>query len=181
MAAGDEKAFATLFNQWAESLSGYIYKLTESSQTAEEVLQDVFMNIWKNRGTLTAIENFNAFLLIVTRNQAYMALRRKMSEERRFLRYQQELIYDETDTVPGNLYFSALDEAIEQLPPRAKEVYVMSRQDRLTYQQIADLLGVSKETVKTHLERATNQIVSYLRAKFPDLTLAAAIVLKNFF
>lgn len=181
VAHGDQKAFTTLFNQWAEWLSGYIFTLTESTQTAEEVLQDVFMNIWKNRETLTQIENFKGFLLIVTRNQAYMALRRKMSEERRLQRYRNESIHEEADTVPANLYFSALDEAIDNLPDRAKEVYLLSRQNRLTYQQIADHLGVSKETVKTHLERATTQITTYLKTKFPELTLVTIIAMKNFF
>lgn len=180
VAQSDQKAFSELFATWSVWLSRYIFRLTDSAPMAEEVVQDVFLKIWTHRETLSEINNFKAFLLVVSRNQAYMALRRKIREQTQFKEYQDAVTAASSAPGPEQEYFSALDEAIENLTPRAKEVYILSRQQRMTYQEIADKLGISKETVKTYLERATNSITKYLKAKFPELGLIASIVLKNF-
>ena len=62
IAGGDEMAFTRLFNAYHEKLYTFILRLTQSSETAEDVLQDVFFKIWANRKLLTDIDNFNAYL-----------------------------------------------------------------------------------------------------------------------
>jgi RNA polymerase sigma-70 factor (ECF subfamily) len=179
VAQSDQKAFSELFRKWSVWLSRYIFRLTQSAPMAEEVVQDVFLTIWTHRKTLSGINNFKASLLVVSRNQAYMALRRKIREQTQFKAYE-VTVAAATTSDPEQEYFSALDEAIESLAPRTKEVYILSRQQRLTYQEIADKLGISRETVKTYLERATGSITRFLKAKFPELGVFASIVLKNF-
>ncbi len=181
IAGGDEKAFTVLFNQWSVWLSRYIYRLTDSATLTEEIIQDVFLKIWNNRETLVAVRDFKAFLWVISRNQAYMSLRRVLRERKGMAAYHAQAQQLSVGEDTGNEYFSALDEAIETLSPRAREVYLLSRQERRSYQQIADQLGISKESVKTYLQRATAAITTYIKEKFPELGLIISLGWENFF
>ena len=178
---GDERAFAAIFRQWSGRLAGYMYRITESQALAEEIVQDVFMKIWTNRETLEGIRDFKAFLLVVSRNHAYMALRSAMREEKHRKTWETEAAKDGGESAEVQAYYSVLDEAIEQLPARRKEVYLLSRHSRLTYEEIASSLGISRESVKTHIKLATGSIITYMKSRFPELTMVATVVLKNFF
>jgi len=87
-AAGDESAFSQLFHQWYQHLAGYLYRITESSELAEEILQDVFLKIWMTRETLAEGRDFKAFLIVVSRNHACSALRKIMRKEKHHKRWE---------------------------------------------------------------------------------------------
>jgi RNA polymerase sigma factor (sigma-70 family) len=74
---------------------------------------------------------------------------------------------------------SIIEQAIDQLPPRRKEVYLLSRHERLTYKEIADKLMISTESVKTHLKLATNSITMFIRTHVYEITILVISVLKK--
>ena len=184
IARSDDQAFAELFEQTLEYFTNYIFRLTKSAETAEEIAHDVFLKLWTHRETLVGIQRIIPFLMVVSRNQAYMALRKKFSEEKKLSHYQADIAQASLVEDMEDDYLSALDEAINQLSPRVREVYLMSRQQRLTYQQVAESLGISKETVKTHLEKATHSITRFLKIRYPDLGAMMGLgfydVIRNF-
>ena len=166
VAEGDENAFRQLFRHWNQVLAGYILRITESRELTEEIVQDAFMKIWMVRETLAEIDNFKQFLLVVSRNQAFDALRKQLRERDRKRLWEEEnkstlYIVDNELVVSG---LSLIDRAVDQLPPRRKEVYLLSRHARLSYHEIAAQLGISRESVKTHLKLASQSITSYIRA-----------------
>ena len=167
VAGGDESAFARLFEQWHPMLAAYIYRVTRSREMAAEIVQDVFLKIWISRETLGSVNNFKAYLLIVSRNHAINALRKSMRELQQKKTWQKE----NTEPVPGPeenpdmLLYSIIDEAIDHLPPRQKEVSLLHRYQRLTYLRIAEKLGIGRESVKTHMELAIKSITRYLRRR----------------
>jgi RNA polymerase sigma-70 factor (ECF subfamily) len=67
--------------QWHQLLAGYVYRITESKETTEEIVQDVFMKIWTVRETMSGINNFKHFLLVVSCNQAFDALKENLKEK----------------------------------------------------------------------------------------------------
>lgn len=166
VAEGDENAFRQLFRHWNQVLAGYILRITESRELTEEIVQDAFMKIWMVRETLAEIDNFKQFLLVVSRNQAFDALRKQLRERDRKRLWEEEnksalYIVDNELLITG---LSLIDRAVDQLPPRRKEVYLLSRHARLSYHEIAAQLGISRESVKTHLKLASQSITSYIRA-----------------
>lgn len=165
VAAGDETAFRQLFQQWHQLLAGYVFRITESKELTEEIVQDVFLKIWMTRETLGEIENFKHYLLVVSRNQSFDVLKKQLRQEHQKREWEKEnklrAVPDETS--PD--YSSLIDEAIDSLPARRKEVYLLSRHERLTYQEVADRLGISKESVKTHLKLASDSISTYIRSR----------------
>ncbi|MCU7550113.1 sigma-70 family RNA polymerase sigma factor [Chitinophagaceae bacterium LB-8] len=158
VAKGDETAFRQLFKHWQPFLSTHIFRITESRELTEEIVQDVFLKIWMSRESLSEIENFKAYLIVVSRNHAINALRKVAKESRQWKYWVREYTETEKAADPSIIYYSMIDEAIDRLPSRQKEVYLLHRHERLTYHQIAEQLGISKETVKTHLELAVAAI-----------------------
>jgi RNA polymerase sigma-70 factor (family 1) len=165
VARGDEHAFSELFNTYHQYLGAHIYRITDSVELAEEVVQDTFLKIWLNRKTLSSIKNFKAYMFVISKNHALNCLR-KLAKER----IAQKSIEDNTaaldiaDLVDNNDYYNLLDEAIDHLPPQQQKVYLLSRHDRLKYDEIANKMGLSRETVKKYLQVATLSITNFLQS-----------------
>jgi len=182
IADGDESAFRQLFLHWNQLLAGYVLRITESKELTEEIVQDAFLKIWMVRETLTGINNFKHFLLVVARNQAFDALKKQLKEQERKRLWEKEnkpeLYIAENDVETSGL--SLIEQAIDSLPPRRKEVYLLSRHERLTYKEVAVRLGISRESVKTHLKLASDSIAGFIRSHLSEI-IVLATSLKKFF
>ena len=165
VANGNEQAFAHLYRLWQPVLGRYIFRITKSKEFAAEIIQDVFLKIWTSRETLSEINNFKSYLFVMSRNQALNALRKVMREVKfseDIEKVNENLAEDEHPEEP---YLSLLDEAIDALSPRQKEIYLLHKHARLTYVEIAEKLGIGRESVKTHLQLAVRAITKYLQSK----------------
>lgn len=167
---GDETAFKKLFETWFSFLAHHIFRITRSRQITEEVVQDVFLKIWLSRETLADIQDFKAYLVVVSRNNALNALRKLASDDKNHQRWLNEMKKQEA-TDPASVYYSLIDEAIDHLSPRQREIYLMHRHRRLTYNNIAEQLNLSRETVKSHLQSAIASISRYVSQKMNSLRL----------
>jgi RNA polymerase sigma-70 factor (ECF subfamily) len=178
---GDEIAFTQLFLHWRQLLAGYIFRITESRELTEEIVQDVFLNIWMVRETLTEINHFKHFLIVVARNKTFDALKKQLRAEQKRKAWEKEnanALY-QPDADPDGSHSSVIEQAIDHLPPRRKEIYLLSRHERLTYKEIASRLNISTESVKTHLKLATGSITAFIRAHLGELSLLAIIFSKK--
>lgn len=176
IAGGNELAFRKLYADWQPQLSTFIFQITKSKEITAEIVQDVFLKIWMTRENLTAVDNFKAYLFVVSRNQALNAFRKAVNEWRRFENVNDmSQLEQKANTEAEDPYLSLIDAAIDQLSPRQKEVYLLHRHQKLSYQEIADQLGIGKESVKTHIELAVKSIKRYLSAR---VTLLSIIVKK---
>ena len=174
VAEGDEVAFGKLFHRWQPFLASHIFRVTESKPIAEEIVQDVFLKIWESRETLSGIVNFRGYLLVISKNMAINALQKIAREARNLEKYAKESRPGQEEADPKTALYSLIDEAIDQLSPRQKEVYLLHRHQRMTYLQIAGHLGIGKESVKTHLELAVRHISKYVKGK---LTIMVVLLL----
>jgi RNA polymerase sigma-70 factor (ECF subfamily) len=183
VAGGDQYAFRELYLHWHQVLAGYIYRITESKSLTEEIVQDAFLKIWMARETLAEIDNFKHFLLVVSRNQAFDVLKKQLKEQenrRAWEKSNSDQTYNE-QAESGTFSSSVIDAAIDQLPPRRKEVWLLSRHERLRHKEIAERLGISPESVKTHLKLASEAITRFIRAHLPSLIVIYGMVLKKIF
>ena len=168
VAVGDEAAFKTLFYHWQPFLSGHIYRITESAVITEEIVQDVFLKIWQTRETVEQIVNFKAYLLVISKNHAINTLKKIARDAAKQQQYSSSYLAPHDDD-NSHAWYSLIDEAIEQLSPRQREVFLLSRRHQKTYQQIAVLLGIGKESVKTHLGLAVKHISHYVTSRLAAL------------
>ena len=126
---------------------------------AEEIVQDVFLKLWEKRADINIQSSFKAYLFISIRNKAY-ELHRKRKVLPNII--SEDLI--PTD-LPSNKWYAedhgrvkeletALNSALDDLPDKCRQVFLMSRQDSLTYKQIASQLDISVKTVENHMGKA---------------------------
>ena len=162
IAEGDETAFAQLFRAYHQRLGAYVFRLTESRQATQEIVQDVFVKIWVKRATLAEIGNFDAYLFTAARNHVFNYIR-NMARERARLAGLAVLAAPPHGMPPADLaadedYHSLLDEAVALLPQQQQRVYRLHKQEGLSHAEIAVQLQLSVETVKKHMSLALRAI-----------------------
>lgn len=166
VAEGDEKAFRSLFDKHHPKLGGYVFRLTNSYELTQEIVQDAFVKIWSNRHTLRDINNFDAYLFTIARNHTFNVLKQMAREESRKKAWEQTQENELTilgDELGAYKEMTAIvQKAVEQLPPRQKDVFTLSRENGLSHEQISERLGISLETVKKHMVLALRAIRNYV-------------------
>lgn len=171
---GDKRAFTVLFDAHYKSLANYVFKLTESLEVAEEIVQDVFIKIWIKREELGHINSFSNYIFILSKNQTLNYLRKKANDQLKFKAWEKEFegeALEEADHEQAEAFRLLIDRAIEQLPAQQKKIYLLSREERLKYDEIAAELSISSETVKKHVYLATKTIKEYVRNHMDDVIL----------
>ena len=154
---GDSAAFRLLFQSYAEPLCTFTEQYTKSPEIAEELVQDLFFKIWKDRSTWAPTVSVKSYLYTSARNLAldYLKHQRVVDD------WKQEALADNESIVPTpdqsvctKRLRRAVQEAIDELPERRRQVFKLSRQHGLTYKEIATVLDISIKTVETHMRRA---------------------------
>ena len=156
LANGSEKAFTAIFYHYRGKLYHYIFTITFSREVAEDTVHDVFLKIWTNREKLANIENMNAYLYRVCHNEAISGLRRMAKETLILAELQHEGIplLPDVDPASQREIRASIQQAVNKLSPQQRKIFLLSRQDGLKHKQIAEQLGVSINTIKTHLGQA---------------------------
>ena len=180
VAKGDESAFRELYLNWQPQLSSFVFRITKSRESASEIVQDVFLKIWLTREALTEIENFKSYLFIISRNHALNAFHKSMREIRQIDQLGKSIRENPNDFDENSQsHLTLVDEAIDHLTDRRREVYLLHRHQKLTYNQIGLQLGISRESVKTHLELAIKSITKYLKDRMTMVILIIGFFSKN--
>lgn len=160
---GDEAAFEAMFRAYKNDLGAFIESCVRTRAVAEELLQELFLHIWDHRYSWEVPGPLNAYLFRAARNRAIDYLRRERLEitfRERLLREQSDGVSVVSATIaPEELLDaesleSAIERAVNQLPDRCREVFVLNRYHNLTYAEVAQVLGISVKTVETQMGRA---------------------------
>lgn len=153
----DQEAFAKLFYLLYKPLLRTSLMIVDSYETAEECVNDVLINLWKNRKLIKIENSVRAYALISVRNRSLDYLRKR--NRARTTTLEEAYNMSQQDDCPEhqlhmeNLHVQ-LYQAIEKLPPQCKNVFLMNRKDGLKYREIAEQLNISLKTVETHMGRA---------------------------
>ena len=171
---GDERAFTELFDGYYGQIAEYIYKVTDSLEVTQEIVQDVFMKIWLQRAGLAEIKSFSNYLFILTRNQTVSFLRKKAREAVLQEDWEREQLEDDIFSPDDDLNeerTQKIRKIISALPPQQKKVLLLSRYHKLKHQEIADRLMISPETVKKHLQAAIKTIEKEIKGNNSSILL----------
>lgn len=160
--AGDERALETVFRAHYAGMASFVQRFVHSPDLAEELVQDVFFKLWSKREQLAEIETFRTYLFRAARNTALNYLRRAKLERR----WREEQGTDDDppttfaadDETVEQEVATAVKEAINRLPPRCREIFLLSRDGGLTYAEIARSLEISVKTVETQMGRALKSL-----------------------
>lgn len=157
---GDHAAFDAIFRQWYEPVVRSANRVLHEPGIAEELAQDVFLELWRRRERLLDGSSLPAYLLQAVRNRALNHLRH-LQVQRRSQLFVEALNIPATPAsadAQANELELAIRQAIASLPPRTREVFLMSRERSLTYSEIADQLGITVKAVEANMSRALRQL-----------------------
>jgi len=175
---GDEFYFNLIFKRYRNQLFNYLYKVSKSKEIAEEIVLDVFLKLWHGRDAITEIKKLEAFLYSVAHNKAIdffrAAKRNPILQEAVWEAIADITTPESADTRLYQLNLEALiREAIDQLSPQRRKVFDLRQNEGLTYDEIAETLNLSTNTVRNHLAASVDFIREHLRKQNALLLLPA--------
>lgn len=143
--------FERIYRKLYMPLCMYALRMTENLTLAHDTVQGVFTRVWDMVRDGYEIDSIQAYMYRAVRNSALAELRSE-SHYQPLPEDAEETTEDEIDTAERD---ARLWEAIESMPPRRREIFLMSRRDGMTYTEIADELGLSVKTVENQIAKAT--------------------------
>jgi RNA polymerase sigma-70 factor (ECF subfamily) len=163
-------AFEALFREYHARLCGFAYRFVHSRDVAEELVQEVFLYLWEHWERWDAGAPARTYLFTAVRNAAVSYLR----HQRVVQRSEPDLVDLFSRSRPtadadlrGAELGAALGRAIARLPERCRLVFTLSREQGLTYNEVADVLGISVKTVEMQMGRAYKALRRYLAPYWP--------------
>jgi len=170
IAEGSKPSFTVIYDRYWKRIYTTALHYLKSSEWAQDVVQDIFLKIWMKRASLAEVDNFEAFLFIVARNELISSIRKKV-EAAPLSEHNEAIAMTE---LPDNALClkqteQLIADAIAQLPPQQKLVFILTRQQGLSHETIARQLGLNTRTVNNHATRALFSIRQYLKDQgFPE-------------
>jgi RNA polymerase sigma-70 factor (family 1) len=158
--------FNAIFDKYRSRIYAYVLAISKSEYVAEEITQEIFIKIWVGRENLGEIKNLDGYIFKIAKNLCLNYLRKiayneSMSSE--LVRLATKDASSSTDTrVNLSEYNKLINEAVNSLSPQRKLVYKLSREQELSYDEIAAQLNLSKNTVKNHHLTAIGVVRSFL-------------------
>ena len=158
----DQNAFGQLYIAFMPSLVQFAQSILKNKELAEEVVSDVFIKIWQNRGQLLHISNFKLYLYVSTKNTAFNYLSRHFRKEVVSLDEMSlslsSISYNPEQMMITSEVINRINTAIAMLPPRCKLIFKLVKEDGLRYNDIAELLNISVKTIDNQMVIAIKKI-----------------------
>ncbi len=180
VANGSATAFQRLFEAYEKRILLYAQRVTGDTAIAEDITQDIFLQIWISRQRLAGVQNFNAYLHKAARNTALNAMK-KLARQALVTEYLRRETTTADNTEAHTRLLSQevrqeIQKLVDQLTPRQREIFLMSREEGLRQEEIATRLGLSISTVKSHMVDALRILRQGLQEQYgPDALILAVI------
>jgi len=162
---GDTFAFEVLFYKYRNKIKGFATRLVPTQIDPDEIVQEVFVKIWLKKEYIDPEKNFQSYLFSIAKNLVLDHLKSAVNRKLYFVEehFQQDLITEEEAEVqfPTDTEERLLS-LIQQIPERRREIFCLSRFDRLSYKQIAERLNITENTVDSQIRNS----LTFLRKEF---------------
>jgi RNA polymerase sigma-70 factor (ECF subfamily) len=176
----DKNALDGLYHYYYPRLYYFIKGFLKVEDEVDDVIQDVFVKLWENRNNITSVETFNSWVFTVTKNEVISLFRSKIKKAEFETRIRETVIQTEsfTDTMlEYNEIKGRVDQLIEQLPEKRRQIFKLSREQGLSQKEIANQLGISVKTVEDHMMHA----IRFMRENLKSSDLITLLYLAIFF
>ncbi|MCK0131236.1 RNA polymerase sigma-70 factor [Flavobacteriaceae bacterium F08102] len=157
LSQNDQDALTSLYTTYWEALYISAFNLLKNKEACEEIVQDVFCNIWRNRATLKIAVSLKSYLFTAVRYQTFSQIRKNKKVQHielfEHLDNRMHTTYPETDLIFEE-FVEHVNSIVATLPKKCRKVYQLSRSESLTHKEIADRLEISTKTVENHISKA---------------------------
>lgn len=178
---GDANAFTEMYNLYHKGIYAYILDFVKVSALAEDITHEVFMKIWEVKERLTINTSFSAYLYRISHNKAIDALKTITREEKlrsEVLSHIASALPESTSVKDSTQQYEELYlQAVADLPPQRQKIFMLCREQGKSYHDVAQELGISRNTVKQHMVLALRFLRNYLVEKGAFFVPAALVEL----
>ncbi|MEI7724065.1 MAG: RNA polymerase sigma-70 factor [Bacteroidota bacterium] len=174
----NEQTLESLFRDHFTGLCQFAVGYVKDEQTAKEIVQDAFVNLWEKRGSIDLSKPVKSYLSTTVRNKCLNYLRdhKKFSSDLLALEnLSQEATYDQPDKLVEADLRNQIIRAMEELPEKCREIFKLSRNKHMKYQQIANELQISVKTVETQMSKALQHMRRRLSEYLPIIVFMASV------
>lgn len=176
------KAFARLYDIYAPRLYSFSLRMTKSKEDAEEIVQDAFMWLWKNRGAIKPQDTLLNLLFLHTRHRLINLYRKNLNSPD-FLSYLECLEVEDMSNASDNLdmkeVLAQVRSAVDKLPSTQRKVMLMALRDGMSVKEISQRLGFTEQTVRNQLSLATKKLRQKLGNKLQLSMITFVLIMSN--
>lgn len=158
---GEDRAFEQIYKKYSTRIYGNILKLVHDEAVADDLLQDLFLQIWARRAHIDTKKSFQSYLFTCSKHLVYNFLRRSSLEKQvsSYLSYNNTELYshiqEELDHKETEVFYK---DAIAKLPPQRQKIYTLCKIEGHSYEEVAQLLGITTSTIHDHIVKANRAI-----------------------
>ena len=177
IAEGDEQSFRVIYDHYRPNIYKYALRLTESEIAAEEILQEIFIKVWLKRSSLAELDLFSYWLFRVSRNtifDSFRKLERQKAGTAKLAVITPASVNDADTWLLDKENEVWLRDALDRLTPSQKQVYLLSRQQGMKPEEIAEELKISVGTAKKHLVNSLQGLRAYIEKHNAIMLIIAA-------
>ncbi len=176
---GDVLCFDRVYEKYHKRVYYFALSYLKSKEEAEEIVQEVFFNLWRSREQIMEYYVFSRYIFKITFNAIHKSFRKQASDRKHMKNIIKDIVLEDDSTnidLEYNNLMELADQYIERLPPKQKSIFLMSITESLTNEDIAKKLKISRKTVDNNLSNAR----AFLKKSFIDGRLISALFFSLF-
>lgn len=157
----NECAFKQLYEQYYSRVVAFIVGMIKKEDIANDLAQDVFVNLWLSRKRLNISQNLQNYIFVASRNSAINYLKKELAHVHEQIETVHEKIYVKSnveDSIYSREIHLLIEMVVSEMPKQRQHIYRMSREEGLSNNEIANKLGISKRSVENQLSMALKEI-----------------------
>lgn len=156
-----QTAFRRFYDLTYDRLFRIAYYYVKREEWSQEIVLDIFLKLWEQRNTLPEVRNIEDYCFVITKNASLNYLEKEMRRNAytdNELPESPESDYNPEDELISEELFARYVKALDRLPERCREVFIRIREEKQSYAQVAEELGISTKTVDAQLQKATGRL-----------------------
>lgn len=171
LSSGNSRVLRDIMDIYQKRLYKYALQYVRNEFVAEEIVEDTFVILWNKHAELKDVEDISGYLLVITRNLCLNYLRKEhlevidlasLTEEQIYQRSNLYVLEDETlCSLLSNDYETRLNNILDQLPEKTRQIFLMSRREGLKNKEIAEKMQLLEKTIEYHITKALLEIKKY--------------------
>jgi len=162
---GNAKAFEVLYDRYHARLYNFCFKITGNIQETEDLVHEVFVAIWENRGNLDESKSFTGFIFTIAKNKVLNRIKKTVSRQV-YIHFMKEHNQDRNDLgkdFESQEFIKFLQKAVQEMPEKTRNIFRLSRDENMTYKEIAQKLNISENVVDHEIRKALEYIREQIR------------------
>lgn len=178
MQSGDQKAFEALYQRYWPELYTMIYRRVSDREVAKDVVQDIFVNLWRYRDKIIADRSLAPWLNVMAKKQAISWYRKQTASKQRELLYheQEVLVAPSTTELETKELKDLLDREIDSMPVNMQQSFRLSRYEDKSIKEIAAELSLSEQTVRNNISMALERLRMQTRKFYAEPANLAGVL-----